>query len=143
MEGRETGAQKLKYTLDRYLEVNDYIFQSDKKLKEIVKVANNAIICQGLILNNTLCRYLDIVTSEYSMKKNSNEEIVKVCAKIFDLNRDILTMIELEISEDCAPLLLKKELAKYVQTAMQRVRSQINFIEELINTHTDDSPEAG
>ena len=143
MEGRETGAQKLKSTLDRYLEVNDFIFQSDKKLEEIVKVANNAIICQGLTLNNTLHKYLDIVTSEDSMKRNSNDKIVKVCAKIFDLNHDILTLIELEISEDCAPLLLKKELAKYVKTAMQRVRLQINFIEELINVHTDDSPEAG
>ena len=142
MEGRETGAQKLKYTLDRYLEVNDFIFQSNKRLKEMVKVANNVIICQELILNNTLHRYLDIVTSEDSMKKNSNEEIVKVCAEIFDLNHDILTLIELEISEDCAPLLLKKELAKYVKTAMRRVRSQINFIEELINTRADDSPEA-
>ena len=142
MEGRETGAQKLKHTLDRYLEVNDFIFQSDKKLKEIVKIANNAIICQGLILNNTLCGYLDVVTSEESMKNNSNEEIVKVCAKIFDLNRDILTLIELEMSEDCVPLLLKKELAKYVKTAMQRVRLQINFIQELINARTDDSPEA-
>ena len=111
MEGRETGAEKLKNTLDRYLEVIDFIFQSDKKLKEIVKIANNAIICQGLILNNTLCRYLHVVTSEESMKNNSNEEIVKVCAEIFDLNHDILTLIELEISEDCAPLLLKKELA--------------------------------
>ena len=102
MEGRETGAKKLKHTLDKYLEVNDFIFQSDKKLKEIVKIANNAIICQGLILNNTLHGYLDVVTSEDSMKNNSNEEIVKVCAEIFDLNRDILTLIELEISEDCA-----------------------------------------
>ena len=143
MEGRETGAEKLKHTLDKYLEVNDFIFQSDKKLKEIVKIANNAIICQGLILNNTLCGYLDVVTSEDSMKNNSKEEIVKVCAKIFDLNRDILTLIELEISEDCAPLLLKKELVKYVKTAMQRVRSQINFIQELINACTGDSPEAG
>ena len=55
MEGRETGTERLKHTLDKYLEVNDFIFQSDKKLKEIVKIANNAIICQGLILNNTLC----------------------------------------------------------------------------------------
>ena len=83
-----------------------------------------------------------MVTSEESMKKNSNKEIVKVCAKIFDLNCDILTLIELEISEDCAPLLLKKELAKYVKTAMQRFSLQINFIQELINAHTDDSPEA-
>ena len=84
-----------------------------------------------------------MVTSEESMKNNSNEEIVKVCAEIFDLNRDILTLIELEISEDCVPLLLKKELAKYVKPAMQRVRSQINSIQELINAHTDESPEAG
>ena len=112
MEGRETGAEKLKHTLDKYLEVNDFIFQSDKKLKEIVKIANNAIICQGLILNNTLRGYLDVVTSEDSMKNNSKEEIVKVCAEIFYLNRDILTLIELEISEDCAPLLLKKEHCK-------------------------------
>ena len=119
MEGRETGAEKLKHTLDRYLEVNDFIFQSDKKLKEIVKIANNVIICQGLILNNTLRGYLDVVMSEESMKNNSNEEIVKICAKIFDLSRDILTLIELEISEDSAPLLLKKELAKYVLQGMQ------------------------
>ena len=71
MEGRGTGAEKLKHTLDKYLEVNDFIFQSDKKLKEIVKIANNVIICQGLILNNTLCGYLDVVTSEGSMKNNS------------------------------------------------------------------------
>ena len=143
MESRETGAEKLKHTLDKYVEVNDFIFQSDKKPKEIVKIVNNAIICQGLILNNTLRRYLDVVMSEDSMKNNSKEEIVKVCAEIFDLNRDILTVIELEISEDCAPLLVKKELAKYVKTAMQRVRLQINFIQELINARTGDSPEAG
>ena len=142
MEARKTGAQKLKSALDRYLEVNDFIFQSNKKLKEIEKIANNVIICQGLILNNILCRYLEIVTSEDSMKRNSNEEIVKVCAKIFYLNRDILTLIELAISEDCAPVLIKKELVKYVKSAMQRVRSQINCIEELINAHTNDSPEA-
>ena len=142
LEGRETGTQKLKYALDRYLEVNDFIFQSDKKLKEIVKVANNALICQGLILNNTLHGYLDIVMSEDSMEKNSKDYIVKVCAKIFDLNCDILTLVELEISKDCVPLLLKKELAKYVKTAMRRVRSQINCIEELINARTNDSPEA-
>ena len=65
---------------------------------------------------------------------------MKVCAKIFYLNHDILTLIESEISEDCVPLLLKKELAKYVKTAMQRVRLQINFIQELINACTGDSP---
>ena len=141
MEGRKTGAKKLKHMLDRLLEVNDFIFQSDKRLNEIVKIVNNAIICQGLILNNTLRGYLEVVTCEESMKNNSNEEIVKVCAEIFDLNDDILTLIELEISEDCVLLLLKKELAKYVKAAMQRVRSQINFIQELINARTGDSPE--
>ena len=139
MEGRETGAKKP--TLDKYLEVNDFIFQSDKKLKEIVKIANNSIICQGLILNNTLCRYLDVVTSEDSMKNNSNEEIVTVCAEIFDLNHEILTLNWRLVKT--VHLLLKKELAKYVKTAMQRVRSQINFIQELINPRTVDSPEAG
>ena len=143
MEGKQTGAKKLKHTLDKYLEVNDFIFQSDKKLKEIVKIANNAIICQGLIVNNTLCGYLDVVTSEDSMKNNSKEEITKVCVEKYDWNREILTVIELEISEDCAPLLMKKELAKYVKTAMQRVRLQINFIQELINARTGDCPEAG
>ena len=141
MKARKTGAQRLKTALDRYLEVNDIIFQSKKKLKEIEKIANNAIICPGLILNNILRRYLAIVTSEDSMKRNSNEEIVKVCAEIFDLNRDILTLIELEISEDCAPVLIKKELAKYVKTTMQRVRSQIKCIEQLIKAPTNDSPE--
>ena len=142
MEARKTGAQRLKTALDRYLEVNDIIFQSNKKLKEIEKIANNAIICQGLILNNILRGYLAIVTSEDSMKRNSNEEIVKVCAEIFDLNRDILTLIELEISEDCAPVSMKKELAKYVKTTMQRVRSQIKCIDQLIKARTNDSPEA-
>ena len=55
------------------------------------------------------------------------------------MNRDILTVIQLEISEDCAPLLVKKELAKYVKNAIRRVSSQIKCIEELIKACSDDS----
>ena len=69
MERRETGAENLKHSLEKYLAVNHLIFESNKKLEEIVKLANSAIICQGLILNNTLCGYLEIVTSQESFKK--------------------------------------------------------------------------
>ena len=142
MATRETGAQRLKASLDRYLQVNDLVFQSNKKLEEIDKIANSAIISQGLILNSMLCGYLAIVTSEDSMKRNGKDEIVEVFAEIFDLNRDIVTLIELVISEDCATVLMKKELAKYVQRAMQRVGSQIKCIEQLVKAHTNDSSEA-
>ena len=139
MERRETGAENLKHSLEKYLAVNHLIFESNKKLEEIVKLVNSAIICQGLILNNTLPGYLEIVTSKESIKRNSSKEIIHVCAEIFDLNRDILTLIQLEISEDCAPLLVKKELAKYVKNAIRRVSSQIQCVEELIKARSDDS----
>ena len=59
----------MKHSLEKYLAVNHLIFESNKKLEEIVKLVNSAIICQGLILNNTLRGYLEIVTSEKSIKE--------------------------------------------------------------------------
>ena len=44
--------EQLQNTLQHYLEVNDYVKLSEKKLKMVERVANKAIISQGLILNN-------------------------------------------------------------------------------------------
>ena len=132
-------AKKLKSVLERYLEVNELIFQSDKKLQAILKLVNDAIISEGLILNNTLRGYLDIITCEDSLKKTSKGEIVKALVEIFDVSHDIVTLVQLEIYEESAPEIQKKELVKYIENARQRMLSEINFLKKLVNMHENDS----
>ena len=130
------GSQKLKSVLERYLEVNELIFQSDKKLQAILKLANYAIIYEGLILNNTLHGYLDIITCKDSLKKTSKGEIVKALAEIFDVSHDIVTLVQLEIYEESV-----KELVKYIENTGQRMLSEIDFLKKLVNMHENDSVE--
>ena len=132
-------AKKLKSVLERYLEVNELIFQSDKKLQAILKLANDAIISEGLILNNTLYGYLDIISCEDSLKKTSKGEIVKALAEIFDVSCDIVTLVQLEIYEESAPEIQKKELVKYIENARRRMLSEIDFLKKLVNMHENDS----
>ena len=132
-------AKKLKSVLERYLEVNELIFQSDKKLQAILKLANNVIISEGLILNNTLHGYLDIITCEDSLKKTSKGEIVKALAEIYDVSRDIVTLVQLEIYEESALEIQKKKLVKYIENARRRMLLEIDFLKKLVNMHENDS----
>ena len=132
-------AKKLKSVLERYLEVNELIFQSDKKLQAILKLANDAIISDCLILNNTLHGYLDIISCEDSLKKTSKGEIVKALAEIFDVSCDIVTLVQLEIYEESTPEIQKKELVKYIENARGRMLSEIDFLKKLVNMHENDS----
>ena len=52
MASPRTPREQLQNTLQRYLEVKDYVKLSEEKLKMVKRVANSAIISQGLILNN-------------------------------------------------------------------------------------------
>ena len=104
-------------------------------------MANDAIISEGLILNNTLHGYLDIITFEDSLKKTSKEEIVKALVEIFDVSRDIVTLVQLEIYEESALEIQKKELVKYNENAQKRMLSEIDFLKKLVNMHENDSVE--
>ena len=132
-------AQKLKSTLQRYVEVNKLIFQSDRKLKDILQLANNAIISEGLILNNSLRGYLDILMSEETLNKTSKGEIIKALVEILDMSRDIVTLVKLEVKEEFAAEIQKKELVKYIEKVKRRILSQIDFLTVLINVHLDDN----
>ena len=139
MASPRTPHEKLQNTLQRYLEVNDYVKLSEEKLKMVVRVANSAIISQGLILNNFLRKYLELMTSDASLKNNSIAEGVKACAEVFDVNCDVVTIIELEINSDnpevMDKIMQRQELVKYVENVWNRVEMAKEVISAAVKLH--------
>ena len=131
--------EQLQYTLQHYLEVNDYVKLSEEKLKMVERVANKVIIFQGLILNNCLREYLELMTSNASLKNSSIAEGVKACKEIFDVNCDVVTIIKLEIDSENPEVLDKimqrQELVKYVENAWKRVEMAKEVISAAVELH--------
>ena len=139
MASPRTPREQLQNTLQRYLEVNDYVKLSEEKLKMVERVANRAIISQGLILNNCLRKYLELMTSDASLKNSSIAEGVKACAEVFDVNCDVVTIIELEINSENPEMMDKimqrQELVKYVENAQNRVEMAKEVISAAVKLH--------
>ena len=105
----------------------------------VERVANRAIISQGLILNNCLRKYLELMMSDASLKNNSIAEGVKACAEVFDVNRDVMTIIKLEINsdnpEEMDKIMQRQELVKYVENAQNRVEMAKEVISAAVKLH--------
>ena len=131
--------EQMQYTLQHYLKVNDYVKLSEEKLKMVERVANKAIISQGLILNNCLREYLELMMSNASLKNSSIAEGVKACAEVFDVNHDVVTIIELEINSENPEVLDKimhrQELVKYVENVQKRVEMPKEVISAAVELH--------
>ena len=139
MASSRTPQEQLQHTLQHYLEVNDYVELSEEKLKMVERVANKAIISQGLILNNCLREYLELMTFDASLKNSSITEGMKACAEVFDVNCDVVTIIELEINSENPEVLDKimhrQELVKYVENAQKRVEMAREVISAAVELH--------
>ena len=102
-------------------------------------MANKAIISQGLILNNCLREYLELMTSDASLKNSSIAEGVKACTEVFDVNRDVVTIIKLEINSENPEVLDKimqrQELVKYVENVRKRVEMAKELISAAVELH--------
>ena len=105
----------------------------------VERVANKAIISQGLILNNSLRAYLELMTSDASLKNSSIAEGVKACAEVFDVNCDVVTIIKMEINSENPEVLDKimrsQELAKYVENVRKRVEMAKELISAAVELH--------
>ena len=139
MASPRTPREQLQYTLQHYLEVNDYVKLSKEKLKMVERVANKAIISQGLILNNCLREYLELMISDASLKNSSITEGVKACAEVFDVNHDVVTIIKLEINfenpEVLDKIMQRQELVKYVENVRKRVEMAKEVISAAVELH--------
>ena len=139
MASPRTPHEQLQNTLQHYLEVNNYVKLSKEKLKMVERVANKAIISQSLFLNNCLRKYLELMMSNASLKNSSITEGVKACAEVFDVNRDVVTIIELEINSENPEVLDKimqrQELVKYVENVWNRVEMAKEVISAAVELH--------
>ena len=79
------------------------------------------------------------MTSDASLKNNSIAEGVKACTEVFDVNRDVVTIIKLEINSDNSEVMDKimqrQELVKYVENARNRVETAKEVISAAVKLH--------
>ena len=130
-----TPRQKLREALDRYLKLNDYNQASEKNLKDFIRISNKAIVSEGLIINNSLRAYLELITCKSSLKNQSPMDIVLDVADVFERSREVVTLIEFEIYEDnqeyIDKMMQREELAKYVEVAKKKLEADLQLLKEL------------